>query len=202
MNDIPRPDGVDADLAQLRAIAGRVTDEDFERDEVPVSMWSAIAATAGQPAHNLAALRRTHRRVWLGAAAVVVASLGIAGGLVMSGGDNGSVVAETALSNEGLSPLGSASSGKAEIIRRGTSYLLHLDVNRVPNEPASYVEVWLIDRQVKGMISLGPYRGNGDYVIPAGVDPAKYPIVDVSIEPSDGVPTHSGVSIVRGVAAT
>ena len=202
MNDIPRPDGVDADLAQLRAIAGHVTDEDFERDEPPASMWSAIAATAGQPDHNVATLRRTHRRVWLGAAAVMVASLGIVGGLVVSGGDNGNVVAETALSNQGLSPLGSASSGKAEIIRRGTSYLLHLDVSRVPNEPASYVEVWLNDRQVKGMISLGPFHGNGDYVIPAGVDPAKYPIVDVSIEPSDGVPTHSGVSIVRGIAAT
>ena len=61
--------------------------------------------------------------------------------------------------------------------------------------------MWLIDSQVKGMISLGPYHGNGNYLIPSGVDPADYPIVDVSIEPSDGVPTHSGVSIVRGIAA-
>ena len=90
----------------------------------------------------------------------------------------------------------------AEIIRRGGSYRLHLDLSRVPNEPASYVEVWLIDRQVKGMISLGPFHGDGDYTIPSGVDPAKYPIVDVSIEPADGVPTHSGVSIVRGLATT
>ena len=202
MNDNPRPDGVDADLAQLRAIAGHVTDEDFEREAPPASMWSAIAASAGRPENNVAVLRRTRRRVWLGAAAVVVAGVGIAGGLVVTRGRSDDVVAQTALSNVGLSPLGSAASGTAEIIRRGTSYLLHLDVSRVPNEPASYVEVWLIDRQVKGMISLGPYHGNGDYVIPSGVDPAKYPIVDVSIEPSDGVPTHSGVSIVRGVAAT
>ncbi len=202
MNDNPRPDGADADLQQLRAIAAHVTDEDFERDDPPDSMWSAIAASAGRPENNVVVLRRTHRRVWLGAAAVVVAGLGIAGGLAAIGGGSDDVIAETALSNEGLSPLGAASSGKAEIIRRGTSYLLHLDVSRVPSEPASYVEVWLIDRQVKGMISLGPYRGNGDYAIPSGVDPAEYPIVDVSIEPSDGVPTHSGVSIVRGVAAT
>ncbi len=202
MNDNPRPDGADADLQQLRAIAARVTDEDFERDEPPASMWSAIAASAGRPENNVAVLRRTHRRAWLGAAAVVVAALGIAGGLVMTGGGSDDVIAEAALSNVGLSPLGAASSGKAEIIRRGTSFLLHLDVSRVPSEPASYVEVWLIDRQVKGMISLGPYHGSGDYVIPTGVDPAQYPIVDVSIEPSDGVPTHSGVSIVRGVTAT
>jgi anti-sigma-K factor RskA len=165
-------------------------------------MWSAIAASAGRPENNVAVLRRTRRRVWLGAVAVVVAGLGIAGGLVVSRGGGDDVIAEAALSNVGLSPLGSASSGKAEIVRRGASYLLHLDVSRLPSEPASYVEVWLIDSQVKGMISLGPYHGNGDYVIPSGVDPAKYPIVDVSIEPSDGVPTHSGVSIVRGVTST
>ncbi|MEO8264395.1 MAG: anti-sigma factor [Ilumatobacteraceae bacterium] len=201
MNDNQRPGGAEVDLAHLRAIAGHVTDDDFERDVPPASMWSAIAANAGRPANNIAVVPRTRRRVWLGVAAVVVTGLGIAGGLVVSRGARDDVIAETALSNEGLSPLGSASSGKAEIIRRGTSYVLHLDVSRVPSEPASYVEVWLIDRQVKGMISLGPYHGNGDYVIPSGVDPAKFPIVDVSIEPSDGVPTHSGVSIVRGVAA-
>jgi hypothetical protein len=165
-------------------------------------MWSAIAASAGRPENNVAVLRTTRRRVWLGAVAVVVAGLGIAGGLVVSRGGGDDVIAEAALSNVGLSPLGSASSGKAEIVRRGASYLLHLDVSRLPSEPASYVEVWLIDSQVKGMISLGPYHGNGDYVIPSGVDPAKYPIVDVSIEPSDGIPTHSGVSIVRGITAT
>jgi anti-sigma-K factor RskA len=203
MNDNPLPaDDGTADMASLRAIAAHVTDDDFARDEPPASMWPAIAARAGRPENPVVELHRTRRRVWIGAAAVAVAVLGIAGGLVMTGGGTDDVIAATALSNAGLSPLGAASSGKAEIIRRGTSYLLHLDVSRVPSEPASYVEVWLIDRQVKGMISLGPYRGNGDYVIPAGVDPAKYPIVDVSIEPSDGVPTHSGVSIVRGVTAT
>ncbi len=91
--------------------------------------------------------------------------------------------------------------GKQRSSGGGSSYRLHLDLKGVPNEPASYVEVWLIDRQVKGMISLGPFHGDGDYTIPSGIDPAKYPIVDVSIEPEDGVPTHSGVSIVRGLAA-
>ena len=110
-------------------------------------------------------------------------------------------MASTTLTNEGLSPLGADSSGKAEIVRSGSSLRLHLDLSGVPEEPASYIEVWLIDEQVEGMISLGPFHGNGDYVIPSGVDPAKYPIIDVSIEPSDGIPTHSGVSIVRGIAA-
>ena len=201
MNDNARSDSDGAALEQLKMVAGQLTDEDFQRDEPPAQLWGAIAAKMDRPANEVVALRRTRRRAWLGAAAVVAAALALAGGLLISGGDHGNVVAAASLSNKGLSPLGSASSGKAEIIQHGTSYLLHLDVNRVPKEPSSYIEVWLIDTQVKGMISLGPYHGNGDYLIPSGVDPAKYPIVDVSIEPSDGVPTHSGVSIVRGVAA-
>ena len=190
-----------AAIERLNTIAGQLTDEDFHRDAPPPQLWGSIAAKMDRPANEVVTLRQTHRRALLGAAAVVVAALVLAGGLLISGGDRDNVVAAAALSNKGLSPLGSASSGKAEIIQRGTSYLLHLDVNRVPKEASSYIEVWLIDSQVKGMISLGPFHGNGDYVIPSGIDPAKYPIVDVSIEPSDGVPTHSGVSIVRGVAA-
>ena len=201
MNEHSSSDPGAAAEDQLKMIAGQLTDEDFERDQPPASLWSEIAAKMDRPTSEIVSIRQRHRRAWLGVAAVVAAGLVLAGGLLIMGGDRDTVVAAASLSNQGLSPLGSASSGKAEIIQRGTSYLLHLDVSRVPEESSSYIEVWLIDSQVKGMISLGPYRGNGDYVIPSGVDPAKYPIVDVSIEPSDGVPTHSGVSIVRGVAA-
>ena len=200
MNERSSPDP-NAASEQLRMIAGHLTDEDFQRDQPPADMWGAIAAKMDRPANEVVSLRQSHRRAWFGAAAVVAAALALSGGLLISGDDRESVVAAASLSNEGLSPIGSASSGTAEILQRGTSYLLHIDVSGLPQEPSSYIEVWLIDAEVKGMISLGPFHGNGDYVIPSGVDPAKYPIVDVSLEPSDGVPTHSGVSIVRGVAS-
>lgn len=201
MNDNSRPDPDASAVEQLKMIAGELTDEDFRRDEPPAHLWGAIAATMDRPADEVVTLRRSNRRAVFGAAAVIAAAMALAGGWLLSGGDRENVVAAASLTNEGLSPLGSESSGKAEIIQRGTTYLLHLDVSRLPQESSSYIEVWLIDTQVKGMISLGPFRGNGDYVIPTGVDPAKFPIVDVSLEPSDGVPTHSGVSIVRGVPA-
>jgi len=200
MNDDSRPEPVAADLQELKAIAGSLTDEDFLRDEPPAELWTAIASTTDRSVDELVPRRRQHRRAWLAAAAVVVAGLAVGGGVLRSRSRSDDVVASTGLTNTGLSPLGARSSGDAEIIRRGSSYRLHIDLRGVPDEPASYVEVWLIDRQVKGMISLGPFHGDGDYTIPAGVDPAKYPIVDVSIEPADGVPTHSGVSIVRGLA--
>ena len=34
--------------------------------------------------------------------------------------------------------------------------------------------------------------------VPSGVDLTEYPVVDVSVEPLDGDPSHSGVSVVRG----
>jgi hypothetical protein len=49
------------------------------------------------------------------------------------------------------------------------------------------------------MVSLGPLRADGRYAIPDGVDVRAFPVVDVSIEPLDGEPTHSGRSVMRGV---
>ncbi|WP_082514914.1 anti-sigma factor [Yonghaparkia sp. Root332] len=60
-------------------------------------------------------------------------------------------------------------------------------------------EVWLLTPEVDGLISLGLLEGgSGTFVIPDGIDLAEYPIVDVSLEPVDGDPAHSGDSIVRG----
>ena len=60
-------------------------------------------------------------------------------------------------------------------------------------------EVWLLTPEVDGLISLGLLEGgSGTFVIPEGIDLTEYPIVDVSLEPVDGDPAHSGDSIVRG----
>ncbi|MDO8338992.1 MAG: anti-sigma factor [Microcella sp.] len=60
-------------------------------------------------------------------------------------------------------------------------------------------EVWLLTPEVDGLISLGLLEGgSGTFVIPDGIDLSEYPIVDVSLEPVDGDPAHSGDSIVRG----
>ena len=48
---------------------------------------------------------------------------------------------------------------------------------------------------------LCPARADGIYTVPADVDPGEFPIVDVSVEPPDGDPTHSGVSLARGELA-
>lgn len=60
-------------------------------------------------------------------------------------------------------------------------------------------EVWLLDPETSGLISLGLLSGtSGTYSLPADLDLARYSVIDVSREPDDGDPAHSGDSIVRG----
>ncbi|MFS0732716.1 anti-sigma factor [Microbacterium sp. 1P10UB] len=68
-----------------------------------------------------------------------------------------------------------------------------------PNDPNGYREVWLITADATALVSLGVLDGDeGTFTIPSGVDLNRYVLVDISDEPVDGDPTHSGDSIVRG----
>lgn len=100
-----------------------------------------------------------------------------------------------------LERLAGGGSGHAELIRTNDKLALHLDVQGITVGDAAddgYVEVWLIDPTVSRLVSLGPLQADGVYDIPAGLDPTSFPIVDVSAEPLDGDPTHSGDSLLRG----
>lgn len=60
-------------------------------------------------------------------------------------------------------------------------------------------EVWLLKADASGLVSTGFLEGaSGRFTIPANVDLSQYSLVDVSAEPADGDPAHSGDSIVRG----
>lgn len=60
-------------------------------------------------------------------------------------------------------------------------------------------EVWLIRSDASGLVSLGLLDGDsGRFVVPEGIDLGEFTLVDVSAEPVDGDPAHSGDSIVRG----
>ncbi|MFC8193520.1 anti-sigma factor [Cellulomonas sp. NPDC057328] len=64
---------------------------------------------------------------------------------------------------------------------------------------AGYREVWLLRPDVSGLVSLGPLTGtSGRFALPDDLDVGEFPVVDVSSEPLDGDPAHSGDSIVRG----
>lgn len=73
-------------------------------------------------------------------------------------------------------------------------------VIRLPNEPLpGFREVWVASADLSKMVSLGVLdKQGGVFVLPSGLDLAKYPTVDISSEPYDGDPAHSAESVARG----
>lgn len=61
-------------------------------------------------------------------------------------------------------------------------------------------EVWMSDSRAVDMVPMGTMSGtSARFPIPASVDLATHPIVDVSLEPRDDTdPAHSDVSVLRG----
>lgn len=90
-------------------------------------------------------------------------------------------------------------SGEAEVAGRDLS--LRFDGSDAPD--GSFYELWLLDlegEEVGDLVSLGQVEvaADGSFTVPDGVDLDEFDVVDVSLEPDDGDPTHSGVSILRG----
>lgn len=105
------------------------------------------------------------------------------------------VVAATKL--DGL-PAAPTASGQADVTENAQGRTLDLDVHQL-GVPDGFYEVWLIDPTVTKMVPVGVLSGTeGRFSLPAGVNLADYPLVDVSIEPLDGNPAHSGKSVLRG----
>jgi hypothetical protein len=92
--------------------------------------------------------------------------------------------------------------GSAHAERRGRE----LTVEATGLDPADdqFYELWLLDLDDGELIdlrSLGPIDDDGIFTIPSDVDLADYDVVDISVEPDDGDPAHSGVSVLRGELA-
>ena len=63
--------------------------------------------------------------------------------------------------------------------------------------------MWLLGADGKRLVSLGLLDGTtARFPLPPEVDLSQFPVVDVSLEPADGNPAHSGDSIVRGTLQT
>lgn len=68
-------------------------------------------------------------------------------------------------------------------------------------EAGAFYELWLLDfedGELSDLVSLGFIEADGTYVIDDAVDLDEFNVVDISIEPDDGNPEHSGNSVLRG----
>jgi anti-sigma-K factor RskA len=193
------PDELD-ELDELRALSGRLRlEEEVTWEEPPPGLWSRVAADAAvvPPAAAPASLadarrRRRPRATWvLAAAAALVAVVALAVVLPRGGGPDRVAAAE-------LERLGASGSGDAELVEEeGGELVLRVETAGLDAEDG-FFEVWVIDPTVSRLVSLGPLRPDGTYDLPPGLDPREFPVVDVSVEPLDGDPSHSGDSALRG----
>jgi hypothetical protein len=161
----------------------------------PPSTPDVDAEATGLPASNVVPLGRARRRSrWLGlaAAAAVVVIAATAALALNRDGDDSRVVSAVDLER-----LAGSGSGRAELVDADGTLQIRLETDEL-DAGDGYLELWLIDPSVTRLVSLGPLRPDGVYDVPAGVDPAEFPIVDISVEPVDGDPTHSGDSLLRG----
>jgi hypothetical protein len=140
---------------------------------------------------------RSRRRPVLLVAAALVAGVVVGAGAVavLQSRDDGQEITAVA-----LDPLpDNDASGRAEVVARDDgSRVVEVELD-APALDDEYYELWLIDRDVVGMVPLGVVRpGTQTVELPADLDLGEFPLVDVSVEPLDGDPTHSGVSVARG----
>ncbi|CAB4709527.1 MAG: hypothetical protein F2934_11695 [Actinobacteria bacterium] len=191
----------------LRLSLRSLTRADRDRLQAPEYLWSRIEAglrsavseqAADAPRAKVIPLRRQRRVVTVVGALAVAAAAAIAIPLAVSSRNEVTVLAAAPLTNEGLAAFDATPAGSARLVSSHGHEFLEVSVQNVPNRAGDHLELWLIDTAVKGMVSLGPYTGSHRYAVPDGISAKAFPIVDLSLEPGDGVPTHSGVSVVRG----
>ncbi|WP_370891608.1 anti-sigma factor domain-containing protein [Janibacter sp. GXQ6167] len=93
--------------------------------------------------------------------------------------------------------------GEADLVRTGSS--LTLKVTTEPMDaPDGYLAVWLINKDQQRMVSIGvlpPGATEQTFEVSQTLIDAGYVIVDISDEPFDDNPAHSGKTLARGVLA-
>ncbi|WP_250445701.1 anti-sigma factor domain-containing protein [Actinotalea sp. C106] len=192
------PDGETAPVAPVASVP--VAPE----DSTTTASGSAPAPPSTTPEDdspsNVVPLRR-RRAPWVMAAAAAGVVVGGVGGAVWGGGLLDSEVPAPVVAEAALDPLpGWDATGAAQVHEAddGTRQIVvSLDTS---DDADGYREVWLIDREVTRLVSLGVLEGSeGTFTVPSGLDLDDFAVVDVSAEPYDGDPNHSGDSIIRGI---
>lgn len=190
----------------LRATVAAARDSDvLELDTPPPAVWQRIADELGIDAvpeavatgDDEVALRRSSWRRPLVAAAAALAVAASATAVLVA-------VRPPAPGLQGTPvPLVALRDGPArgEVLLPDGSGQRSLVVDTAGLPPADgFYEVWLLDLEQDRMVALGVLddTGRGTLTVPDDVRMGDYPEVDVSLEPDDGDPAHSGDSVLRG----
>lgn len=180
-------------------------------EELPPEAWGAphgevpalpALPPLGAPAPERRGRRARPRTAIAVAAAVAALAVAVAVGALVRSSDSGGGGPRIALASVGEG--GPAATGTARA-SGGGSGSLRLEVSGLrPSADAQFYELWLLDGP-RTAVSLGAFRvpasGAADVTVPLPFALTDFRYIDVSVEPEDGVATHSGRSVLRGPTA-
>ena len=134
------------------------------------------------------------------ALAAVLLALGVAAGLRLGDGDRAGEVASGR--NVVLAPMGpdaAGAEGTATLEAPGGRATVRLR-KAPPSEDGQFYGLWLLNSP-DDVLALGsfsvPASGAIDVTVPLPEDAGRFTALDVSLEPDDGDPAHSTVSVLR-----
>jgi len=130
------------------------------------------------------------------AAAVALLAAGAAGALAVQALDGEAGGTEVA-----LAPLPGAEGARATAVLQPDAQTVRLDVRGLPATGRdSFYELWLLNAP-DDLVAVGTFRvgpdGTAEVSFPLAVDPGRFRVLDVSLEPVDGDPGHSSRSVLR-----
>jgi anti-sigma-K factor RskA len=209
-----------AEADQLRLLVGRldaVEDDAWALPEPPPLRLEPdpIVSAHDEPRRRVDApgTRESLWTRWFGgglrpALAAALAALVFAGGLVVGSNLDDDPGGEqfAAASSATLQPVGElqpAARGEARIEASGEKMRIRV-TGLDPSDAGDFYEAWMMNSE-QGLVSLGAFTvgadGSAEIQVPVPVSAADFPVVDISLEPADGIPAHSGKSVLRAELA-
>jgi len=181
---------------ELERLLEALPREGWERPEPPPAPWPPEQPwRVRAPGFSL-------RPLTAAVAAALLIALGVAGGVLVSGGDEPATVADG--TTVALAPLGDAdpaATGEATLTEGDAGEAVVSVSGLAPSSDGDFYELWLIGADGE-LVSLGSFKvpesGDAELRVNVPVDPARFAFVDVSLEPDDGDPGHSSDSVLRG----
>jgi hypothetical protein len=169
----------------------------------PAEVWDRIEAELGWetpvahvPVQSKARGRNRGMFALAASVGVLVGGLGTYIAVSMDSSDSRATI----IAQASLDPLRDVTEpAQASVQQVNGGKVLTVQASGLPATDGFY-EVWLLAPDAVSMISVGMFDASegGQFPLPAGIDLAAYPIVDISLEHYDGVATHSADSVLRG----
>ncbi|MDN5796188.1 MAG: anti-sigma factor [Intrasporangium sp.] len=180
--------------APLRTVAQRDTSD----GHISPAGTAADAGTAAERRSPHGWMKNKRLLRWTVGAAAAGLLVGILGGrLVDQQPQTGVTVSSVALDTLDTQQR----VGSAQVLRMDNRLNLKIETTPLEAPHDEYLEVWLINTDKKRMVSVG-ILGSGEQAASFPIQPdlleQGYTIVDISREPLDDKPAHSGDSLARG----